>query len=194
MVVLLWSDSLTQTVFKSFINFWCGTPWTLNHSVHCTCAMEMSWESNRVVLPWSDSLCQTAFKSFMNFWCGTPLDTQSLSTLHMCNGNVLSIQSGSTTVIWFTLPDSFQKTFSQPSFLGYFYTNQITLLKLSPTMDPTAAGLQWLRIIWLGFLRRRCPRAQQPLLCSQGSHEHPMKWHSYHSIIIHIIQQSFISF
>ena len=93
----------------------------------------------------------------------------------MCNGNVLRVQSGSTTVIWFTLPDSFQKTFSQPSFLGYFYTNQITLLKLSPTMDPTAAGLQWLRIIWLGFLRRRCPRAQQPLLCSQGSHEHPMK-------------------
>ena len=82
-------------------------PWTLNHSVHCTCAMEMSWESNRVVLPQSDSLCQTVFKSFINFWCGTPLDTQSLSTLHMCNGNVLSIQSGSTTMIWLTLPDSF---------------------------------------------------------------------------------------
>ena len=41
-------------------------PWTLNHSVHCTCAMEMSWESNRVVLPWSDSLWQTVLKSFIN--------------------------------------------------------------------------------------------------------------------------------
>ena len=27
----------------------------------------------------------------MNFWCGNPLDTQSLSTLHMNNGNAFEI-------------------------------------------------------------------------------------------------------
>ena len=55
-------------------------------------------------IPWSGSICQAVFKSFINFWCGTPLDTQSLSTLHTCNGNVLRVQSGSTTTIWLTLP------------------------------------------------------------------------------------------
>ena len=40
-------------------------------------------------------LRNTAFSKVNNLWCGNPLDTQSLIK---CNGSVLSIQLGNTTV------------------------------------------------------------------------------------------------
>ena len=97
----------------------------------------MKCSNTRVHQEWCFKFVIFPFSPPLNFWCGNTLDTQSLSTLHMCNGNVLSIQSGSTTMIWFTLPDSFQKLFQ---FLDVLASLK-TMFKLKKLMFSTFCSL-----------------------------------------------------
>ena len=57
-------------------------PWILNHSVHCSYAMEMSWESNRVVLPCTGFHSVRQFSKVQKFYqCGFLL-VQQLAQRH----------------------------------------------------------------------------------------------------------------